>query len=137
MKRLAIAVLGVALLGVGCKSSSPVKNPDGTTTNANGSVTVPAAQAPQGSLNSDGSITNPDGSVTYPANSPEAAQEKQQAASALAPVTGSAPASAPAPVSAPPPPAMVVPRGTDVSVTGAAAGGERRDRLPRGNSCVG
>ena len=94
-----VAILGSAMIFGGCKSSAPpVKNADGSTTNPNGSVTVPA-QTAQPVLNSDGSHTNPDGSVTYPPNSPVAGQEKQ-------PNVPAPEAATPAP--APPPAAVSV-----------------------------
>jgi hypothetical protein len=73
--------LGLIMLsGVGCKNTpAPVKNADGTITNLDGSVTIPAPQAQtvqNGVLNPDGSRTNADGSVTYPANSALAMRER-------------------------------------------------------------
>ena len=91
-----------------------VLNSDGTYTNPNGSVTVPANQAgqapaPQGApvRNADGSITNPDGSVTYPAGSSVAQREASAANSAA---MASAPGAPPAPVS------ITAPAGTAVVV---------------------
>jgi hypothetical protein len=114
-----VAILGSAMISVlgGCRSTpAPVKNADGSTTNPNGSVTVPAqtAQAAaQPVLNSDGSYTNPNGSVTYPANSPVAEQEKQQ----TPPNTPAAPeAAAPAPAPPPAPVSVTAPAGAHVVV---------------------
>ena len=108
VKVFAVMVLGGSLCAVGCKSSAPVKNADGSTTNPNGSVTVPAqtAQNPTSVKNSDGSITNPDGSVNYPPNSPAARQEQQPSGP---PATGPVPPPA-APVS------LTVPAGAAVTV---------------------
>jgi len=115
MRILSVALLSGLLVGAGCKSTAPVKNADGSTTNPNGSVTVPgqATPSPQGVLNSDGSYTNPDGSVTYPANSPVAEGEKEQAQpSGPPPVPSAAPV-----VSGPAQPVSVsAPAGTAVVV---------------------
>ncbi len=77
--KFATAIMISALLAVGgCRQSQPVRNSDGTVTNPNGSVTVPA-QAPAqqaGVRNADGSITNADGSVTYPPGSAVAERER-------------------------------------------------------------
>lgn len=130
-------VLAGSLLGSGCKKSAPpapavpVQNADGSVSNPNGSVTVPANSAPAQAQNppqpmairnQDGSITNPDGSVTYPAGSAVAARENNPNGS-----TSVAPAPVPAPpppsstaapiVSAPPAPVrLTVPAGTPVTV---------------------
>ena len=75
---IAAVILGGTLTLGGCKKTQPVQNPDGTITNPNGSVTVPAQVPPQqaGVRNADGSITNADGSVTYPPNSSVALHER-------------------------------------------------------------
>jgi hypothetical protein len=81
MKMWAALALGAAMILSGCKSSHPAgtKNPDGSITNADGSVTYPAGTKPAvATKNADGSITNPDGSVTYPAGSAKAMQETNQ-----------------------------------------------------------
>ncbi len=115
--RLAAALtLATALLATGCKKTPPppptqVLNSDGSVSNPNGTVTVPAnSQAAQQTgqpapaptqmavRNPDGSITNPDGSVTYPAGSNVANKENApNGTPTYAPNPGPA-ASAPAPV---------------------------------------
>lgn len=79
---LAVVLLSGGMFATGCKSTpppaaAPVQNADGTTTNPNGSVTVPGQAPPQQMAirNQDGSITNPDGSVTYPPGSRVASRE--------------------------------------------------------------
>jgi hypothetical protein len=102
----ATVLLGTALLLSGCKHQAApgVKNSDGSTTNADGSVTYPpgtsptpaaAAAAPTPTVNPDGSTTNPDGSVTYPAGLARAQSEKQ-------PSVNQSAAQQPAPVQQPP-----------------------------------
>lgn len=114
-----VMTLSLSLLTAGCKSTpAPVRNADGTITNPNGSVTVPAQTAqPAGPIrNADGSITNPDGSVTYPAGS-AIAQRESTPAPAAQPYSP-APAAA-QPVAAPATPATVrltAPAGTRVSI---------------------
>ena len=126
MKVLAAMALVGTMLAAGCKSSAPVKNADGTTTNPNGSVTVPAQSAPSTATapssmavrNPDGSITNPDGSVTYPAGSRVA--NREEAPNGPPPAPGAAPVVASSSIPVPPPPAPValtVPAGKDVSIT--------------------
>ncbi len=129
---LAVAATMSLGMAAGCKkAAAPQQNADGTVTNANGSVTVPANQAAQrqGTLNSDGSITNADGSVTYPPNSTVAEREKAQAtaqtqpngpppAPGAGPVTTSNNAPAISGAAAPPaaPAPLSVPAGKDVSI---------------------
>jgi hypothetical protein len=130
-------------LAIGCKKT-PVQNPDGTVTNANGTVTVPAQGTTPGQAqnqrlavrNPDGSITNPDGSVTYPAGSKVAQRENSvdgfptgtspvkgpQEVPSLAPVPE--PGNLTRPVPVPAPVRLTVPSGTPVVVrlnTGLAA----------------
>jgi hypothetical protein len=128
LRMSAITAVIILVMATGCKHTpAPVKNADGTLTNPDGSVTVPAAQAAQGRVNSDGSITNPDGSVTYPANSPVAEREKQQlqpngpppAPGAGPVVAGSSPSTQAenAPATNPPPPVRVsAPAGSSLLV---------------------
>ncbi len=74
-------LLPFATLFTGCKTNptqqAAVINADGSTTNADGSITFPAhtVPPPTATTNADGSITNPNGSVTYPAGSPQANRE--------------------------------------------------------------
>lgn len=109
-----LLALGTSLLAAGCNSNpKPVQNANGSTTNPNGSVTVPAPAAQPAAApvtNPDGSVTNPNGSVTYPAGSQMAQREQAPAQaplnSATAPVpgpanSGSAPPSAPVRLTAP------------------------------------
>lgn len=86
----AVILGGILALG-GCRKTQPVQNPDGTITNPNGSVTIPAQAPPQpvGVRNPDGSITNADGSVTYPPGS--ALAQRERTPDGFAP--GTAPAS--------------------------------------------
>ncbi len=122
-KIVAAMLLSGSLFALGCKHTpAPVKNVDGTTTNPNGSVTVPAQTTPpRGPVtNSDGSVTNPDGSVTYPAGSSVAQHET------TSPLQPNTPAS-PTPATPPPAPApirLTAPAGTRVTIrlnTGLAA----------------
>ena len=111
-KTLAGWMLTALLLSAGCKSApAPVQNADGTTTNPNGSVTVPAQTAPPAGpvRNADGSVTNPDGSVTYPAGS-RVAQREAAPPPTVAPRAGTV--SAPAPAAA----RLTAPAGTRVTI---------------------
>ncbi len=118
-KMLAAMFAATSLLAVGCnKKPAPVQNADGTTTNPNGSVTVPAQSAPPAAAvtNPDGSVTNPNGSVTYPAGSRVAQRETGQAP-AQQPYQPQAQASGSAPLAPAPAPARVTaPAGTSVTV---------------------
>lgn len=127
MKIWAAMALSAAMILSGCHSTPPAgtKNPDGSITNADGSVTYPAGTKPQvATKNADGSITNPDGSVTYPAGTAPAQAAKQEAAAPAASTPAPAPeaapvapAPAPAAAAAPAPVATVVPSGTSVHVS--------------------
>ncbi len=144
MRTAAVTMLGGAMLAVGCKSApapasaaQPVLNSDGTTTNANGSVTAPAGSAPaqqqqaapqpMAVRNPDGSITNPDGSVTYPPGSRVANREQAVNGPPAAAATATAtppPAAASRPAPPPAPVRLTVPVGASVVVrlnTGLAA----------------
>ncbi len=119
-------ILGGTILAAGCKSKpapavQPPLNSDGTTTNANGSVTAPAGTAPAQQQagaqpiavrNPDGSITNPDGSVTYPPGSRVANKEQAVNSPPAAPpaATPASSAAVPAPVR------LTVPAGTSVVI---------------------
>jgi hypothetical protein len=134
LKSISIGAAVAAWICVaGCNhAAAPVKNADGTTTNPNGSVTVPASQAkqmPLGEIDSQKAKQNPDGSVTFPADSPTAQQEKQQTtpngpppAPGAGPVVASSspapqPAPAPAePAAAPAPVAATAPAGSHIAV---------------------
>lgn len=119
LRSILFLMLGAVTCSTGChKQSGPTQNPDGTTTNTNGSVTVPAQTGTQALAirNSDGSITNPDGSVTYPPGSAVANKENSPKTVASSPVVPPViPAvqqSAPAPVVQ-----LTVPTGTPVTIT--------------------
>ena len=127
---IAILALSASLAAAGCKKSTPVApsqptlNSDGSTSNPNGTVTVPPntpaaastpAQAPPQQYavrNPDGSITNPDGSVTYPPGSRVA--DKENAPNGSAPSTASSQGTSQAP--APPPVSHTVAAGAAVVV---------------------
>jgi hypothetical protein len=124
---------------MGCKKA-PVQNADGTVTNPNGTVTVPAQGTTPGQSqsankgfairNPDGSITNPDGSVTYPAGSKVAQREnsvdgfpsgvtptkRPPEVPALAPVPEPSNSVRPVPTPAPAPVRLTIPSGTPVVV---------------------
>lgn len=135
-KFVAMVVVSGSLMAGGCKKTSapapvvPVKNADGTISNPNGTVTIPATGNSQTQnstqqlaiRNQDGSITNPDGSVTYPAGSSVASRENNpNGPTSIVPATP-----IPAPVSprtvapiveaTPAPVRLTIPAGTPITV---------------------
>ena len=118
------AMLPTTMVLVGCRSNPPqqagVVNPDGSTTNADGSITYPArtVPAPASSKNADGSITNSNGSVTYPAGSLQAnrvAAPARLQASGL-PARPLTPAASPAVAAEPVVRSVTVPSGSPVVI---------------------
>ena len=122
IKVFAAGTVGICLLTSGCNRKQQVatRNPDGSITNPNGSVTfAPNSSVAQqeegpGGLQSDGTYKkNSDGSVTVPAGS-AAAQQEVAANPPAQPMAPPPAANAPPPAPAPAP--FTIPIGTAINI---------------------